>query len=104
MPLNDLYWTEDMTPAESAMMLRRGPADLAAMRQAARIAPLMSAQLGPKPPPTLYPNDPGIQTTAATLDYLLKLSGLFGTPLTAAGSRAAVPLTSGLSRLSGAAP
>lgn len=74
MPLNDLMWHEDMSPAEMATMMKMGGHGLAGVRQAAQMgggaAPLMMTQRPPS-------HDP----VGRGSDYVSNLLSLFGTPM-----------------------
>src|SRR5262245_50845259 len=78
--LNDLIFTEDMSPSERDMMLRHGSSEHTAMQQAGMagaIAPILALQRPTRPAGTenLPDTDPSIRAWKA-LDYGSKLSSV----------------------------
>lgn len=80
MPLQDLIFTEDMSPAERATLMKYGPEMLSASRAAVR--------MGGGPAALLMTQRPNPGGATGKLDALLNLMGLVGTPLGRAGVRA----------------
>ena len=100
MPLNELNYTEDMTPAERALLLQHGAYGLRGLQLgAAAGAQGVNAALGRRPDYSRYQvtKDDRGDLPVRGLDLLMQYAGLFGTPLVGA-SRSLVGMNPAVAR------